>query len=411
MMKVFNKEGWALYWIPLKLILLCSVCFLVACSKGNDGVNPHPSARPDVKVKDAQIIRKNTSASIRFYVDLSATSEKKVSVDYATKSGTAKAGKDFKTKSGTLTFQPGKRELYVDVPIIVDSLRQPPQKFYLQLSNPQNAKITKAKATGTIINEGTYLPTDNSGFTSPKSYPGYKLVWSDEFNEGKLRDSEWNYEKGTGGNGWGNNELEYYTSRPQNVFLSSGNLIIEARKEKYNGSDYTSTRITTQDKKEFTYGRIDIRAKLPVDHGLWPALWMLGGNISSVGWPKCGEIDIMELIGKNPSQVVGSFHWKKANGTEGTANNSFKLSSGNFSQKFHVFSLVWSRDSLKILVDDTPYVKASRQDLSDGAYPFDKPFFLIFNVAVGGDWPGPPDQTTHFPQHMFVDYVRVFQKN
>lgn len=250
-----------------------------------------------------------------------------------------------------------------------------------------------------------------SDFVSPSSYPGYHLVWHDEFNEKTLDTTNWNYETGTGGNGWGNNELEYYTSRPQNVFLSGGNLIIEARKESYSGSNYTSARITTQGKQQFTYGRIDIRAKLPVQTGMWPALWMLGSNISSVGWPQCGETDIMELIGKNSQQVVGSFHWKKTDGSEGTFNNTYSLTSGDFSQHFHVFSLLWGQDSLQILVDDIPYVKAARADLTNGTYPFDSPFFFIFNVAVGGNWPGPPDNTTQFPQRMFVDYVRVFQKD
>jgi beta-glucanase (GH16 family) len=393
----------------ITLFFLCCAAFLVSCSKkGVDNPKP-PTNEPSIKIKDATVTRTNTAAKIRFFVDLSASSKQKTSVQYATKSGTAKADSDFKSTSGTLTFQPEQQELYIDVPVLVDSLRQPPQKFYVQLSNAKNAKISKNKAIGTIINLGTYFPTDNSGFKSPKSYPGYKLVWDDEFNGKKLNKNDWNYE--TGGDGWGNNELENYTSRTNNLFLSSGNLIIAAHKEDYGGNHYTSARITTQNKKTFTYGRVDIRAKLPVAHGLWPALWMLGNNISTVPWPKCGEIDIMELVGKNPHQIVASFHWQKANGKEGTVNNTYSLSSGDFSQKFHVFSLIWSSDSLKILVDNVPYEKASKQDLSNGTYPFDKPFFLIFNVAVGGDWPGPPDNITSWPQRMFVDYVRVFQKN
>jgi beta-glucanase (GH16 family) len=274
----------------------------------------------------------------------------------------------------------------------------------IQSANPGKAKIKKV--TDAIFNFDS--DTDSSGYESPKSYPGYKLVWRDEFNGKQLNKNNWSYE--TGGGGWGNNELENYTSRPVNVFLSSGDLVIEARKENYGGNHYTSARIITQNKEDLTYGRIDIRAKLPVGHGIWPALWMLGSNHPSVKWPKCGEIDIMELIGKDPSQVVGSFHWQKSDGSEGTVSNSYTLPSGDFSQKFHVFSLIWSQDSLKILVDNISYEKASRQDLNNGTYPFDKPFFLIFNVAVGGNWPGPPDATTHFPQRMFVDYVRVFQK-
>lgn len=239
-------------------------------------------------------------------------------------------------------------------------------------------------------------------------YKGYILAWHDEFNAKKLNEKIWNYEIGNR-KGWGNNELEYYTSSPKNVFISKGNLVIEAKNESLDSFHYTSARITTKNKKEFTYGRIDIRAKLPVSSGMWPALWMLGSNVSKVNWPKCGEIDIMELVGKNPKQVVGSFHWEKTDGTEGTINNRYSLINEDFSKSFHVYSLIRKKDSMQILVDNIPYVKVSRQDLSDGSYPFDNPFFLLFNVAVGGDWPGNPDSTTKFPQRMLVDYVRYYK--
>lgn len=266
-----------------------------------------------------------------------------------------------------------------------------------------------ASAMPLVSAPGDAHPADTTGFVSPRSYPGYHLIWHDEFNGKTLSTRDWNFEEG--GHGWGNHELEYYTARKQNVFLSGGMLVIQARKENYKGSAYTSARITTQGKREFTYGRVDIRARVPVSKGMWPALWMLGSSIPTVSWPACGEIDIMEVIGTHPSQVVGSLHWKKADGKEGTFNNRYDLSTGDFSTRFHVFSLIWEKDSIKILVDNIPYVKASREDLSDGDYPFDKPFFFLFNVAVGGDWPGAPDQTTSFPQRMYVDYVRVFQRN
>jgi beta-glucanase (GH16 family) len=144
---------------------------------------------------------------------------------------------------------------------------------------------------------------------------------------------------------------------------------------------------------------------------MWPALWMLGSDISTVPWPGCGETDIMELIGSSPNQVTGSLHWLQQGGSEGTYNNNYDLSSGHdFSQQFHVFSIIWQKDSVQFLVDDQPYVKGGASVVTSGTYPFDSPFFFIFNVAVGGDWPGPPDNTTVFPQRMFVDYVRVFQQ-
>lgn len=396
----------------LNSVFLLLLVALLSCSKDDGKAAQEETTLPSVKISDVVVNRKSTESVARFYVNLSTASGKTVSVKYTTIAGTAKELTDFSPKSGTITFQPEGKEATVDIPVTGNNLRQGSQSFTVRLSDPENCTINGGTGTATIINDGTYLPTDNTGYSTPDNYAGYHLVWSDEFNGGQLDEKYWNYEKGTGSNGWGNNELEYYTSRPQNIFLSSGNLVIEARKEDYNSSQYTSARITTQGKKEFTYGRIDIRAKLPVAKGMWPALWMLGNNISSVGWPQCGETDIMELIGKNPSQVIGSLHWKKLDGSEGTYNNAYTLPSGNFSQEFHVFSLLWSADSLRILIDNIPYVKASKaHDLADGIYPFDNPSFFIFNVAVGGNWPGPPDNTTTFPQRMFVDYIRVFQKN
>ena len=380
---------------------------MTACSKGKGSQGQ--AYQPTVRISDVTQARQPQASTYRFYIDLSAAATQGVSVSYATSDGTAKAGADYTATSGTISVPAGQTEVYVDVPVTGDSLRQADQTFYMTLSNPVNSVLSTAvRATGTIVNSDLlYLPTDTTGYSTPASYPGYSLAWSDEFNGTTLNTKDWNYEQG--GGGWGNNELENYTNRTQNVFLSAGHLIIEARSEAYGGSSYTSGRLTTQGKQQFTYGRIDIRAKLPVSTGMWPALWMLGSNISSVPWPGCGETDIMELIGKSPNQVTGSLHWLQAGGSEGTYNNNYDLSTGDFSAQFHVFSLIWKQDSVKFLVDDHVYVNGSKANVTSGTYPFNSPFFFIFNVAVGGAWPGPPDNTTVFPQRMFVDYVRVFQ--
>jgi beta-glucanase (GH16 family) len=175
------------------------------------------------------------------------------------------------------------------------------------------------------------------------------------------------------------------------------------------GFDYTSTRMTTQNKKTFTFGRIDIRAKLPVGKGIWPALWMLGANITTNPWPACGEMDIMELIGTYPSSTYSTMHWKSASGGHDSKGSEFNLTGQNFSDKFHVFSMVWVQDQIKCYVDDQLFLTVSKADFGSANYPFNAPQFFIFNVAVGGDWPGLPDINTAFPQRMFVDYVRVFQ--
>lgn len=394
----------------MRTIWLFLVLGLAACSKKGDGGGGSGSGQPSVKVTDVTQARQAQASAFRFYIDLSAASQKDVSVAYATSDGTAKAGVDYTAASGTVTIPAGKTEVYVDVAVAGDSLRRPGQQFNFQLSKPTNSVLGTASAVGTILNTDLlYLPTDTTGYSTPASYPGYHLVWSDEFNGRALNTQDWNYEQGNN-NGWGNHELENYTGRTQNAFVSAGNLVIEARQESYGGYNYTSARLTTQNRRSFTFGRIDIRAKLPVNKGMWPALWMLGSNISNVGWPACGETDIMELVGSAPGRVTGSLHWQQAGGSAGTYNNNYYLSGGrDFSQQFHVFSIIWQNNSVQFLVDDHVYVSGGAANITSGTYPFNNPFFFIFNVAVGGDWPGSPDNTTNFPQRMFVDYVRVFQ--
>jgi beta-glucanase (GH16 family) len=379
---------------------------LAACSKGGSSKGSAPS----LTVGNITASRPSQPAPFRFYIDLSAVSKQAVSVQYATADGTAKAGADYTAASGTASIPAGQTETYVDVQVKGDSLRQPDQTFFIQLSLPVNCTLGTTEATATIVNSDLlYLPTDTTGYTTPASYPGYHLAWSDEFNGNTVNQANWTFDIGNN-NGWGNQELEYYTQSPNNAFVSGGNLIIEARQESNNGFNYSSARLKTEGIQQFTYGRIDIRAKLPVAHGMWPALWMLGSNIGSVPWPGCGETDIMELVGSNPNRVTGSMHWQNSDGSEGTYNNNYFLSSGDYSQQFHVFSLLWQHDTVQFFVDDSLYVNGSINNVTNGTYPFNLPFFFIFNVAVGGDFPGPPDNTTVFPQRMFVDYVRVFQQ-
>lgn len=251
-----------------------------------------------------------------------------------------------------------------------------------------------------------------TGYTTPLSYPNYKLVWNDEFNGSSLVSTNWNYEIGTGNGGWGNNELQYYLQ--SNAEVKDGYLTIEAKKQFFNGSNFTSSRITTQNKQSFKYGRIDIRAALPFGQGLWPALWMLGENISTVGWPKCGEIDIMELVGGNiaagsgDNKVHGTCHWfNESNNVKADFSGQNSLPTKTFADEFHVFSIVWDSQRIDWYRDDIKYhsIDITPSSLSE----FHQKHFFIFNVAVGGNWPGSPNNTTIFPQFMFVDYIRVFQ--
>ncbi|MDG1279549.1 MAG: glycoside hydrolase family 16 protein [Algoriphagus sp.] len=250
------------------------------------------------------------------------------------------------------------------------------------------------------------IPT--TGFTSPNSYGGMTLVWEDDFTGNSLNTSNWSFETGRGQNGWGNNELQFY--RRENTSLQDGNLIITAKKESFEGSEYTSSRLITLNKQQFRYGRIDIRAVMPRGQGLWPALWMLGSNFNTVGWPACGEIDIMEMIGGQGREntVHGTVHWDN-NGSRAQFGGEKKLTTGTLADEFHVYSITWDATTIRWFIDDIQYhvIDTTPAELDE----FRRQFFFIFNVAVGGDWPGSPDNSTTFPQHMIVDYVRVFQVN
>lgn len=236
----------------------------------------------------------------------------------------------------------------------------------------------------------------------------YELVWSDEFNDTTLNADNWNIE--VNGNP-ANNELEYYTARPQNVTVGDSVLTLTAIKETYNGKAYTSGRINSSRKFSFQYGKVEARMKLPYGQGIWPAFWMLGNSISSVGWPDCGEIDIMEMIGGGDgrdNRVYSTLHWGPVTGgSHPSYGKSYTLSSGIFADEYHTFTTEWNATTLKTYCDDNLYYTI---DLSPaGLDAFRAPFYIILNLAVGGDWPGSPNTSTVFPQSLKVDYVRVYQ--
>jgi beta-glucanase (GH16 family) len=243
------------------------------------------------------------------------------------------------------------------------------------------------------------------------------MVWSDEFNRpngSPVDSSKWVSE--TGGGGWGNNELEYYTNRLENAFQQDGNLVIKVLQEKYVGRgdvsrNYTSARLKTQGKFSQAYGRFEARIKIPRGQGIWPAFWMLGDDIDKPGWPDCGEIDIMENIGKEPGLVHGTIHGPGYSGENGIGAPYALPGDQHFADDFHVFAVEWEPDVIRFYVDDHLYETRTPADLPKGTkWVYDHPFFVLLNLAVGGGWPGNPDATTVFPQTMLVDYVRVYAR-
>lgn len=247
--------------------------------------------------------------------------------------------------------------------------------------------------------------------TLTQSTPGFgqSLIWSDEFNyEGLPDTTKWAFQ--IGGHGWGNQEWQYYTDSTNNAVVKNGSLHIIARKEKYDKWNYTSARLYTYPTGQFfKYGKIEARIKLPYGQGIWPAFWLLGVNINKISWPACGEIDVMEMIGgsKRENTVHGTLHWKKTAGNHTYKGGKLELDGADFSEAFHVFSVQWNEDKVIWYVDSEAYFELSIA--GEEMKAFHKEFYMLLNLAVGGRWPGYPDETTTFPQVMEVDWVRVYK--
>lgn len=259
--------------------------------------------------------------------------------------------------------------------------------------------------------------TPKTAGSSP-STGAWTLSWSDEFNgaDGSAPDpAKWSFD--LGGGGWGNGELETYTSRPENAVVQGGNLVITAAKEAYTGTDgisrdYTSARLKTQGLFSQSSGRFEARIKIPSGRGIWPAFWLLGNDVATNGWPSCGEIDIMENIGSQPATVFGTIHGPGYSGSTAIGADT-TLATGKYADAFHIFAVEWESTQIRFYADGVLYATRTPADLPNNGsvWVFDHPFFLILNVAVGGNWPGAPDSTTMFPQRMLVDYVRVYHRS
>jgi len=257
-------------------------------------------------------------------------------------------------------------------------------------------------------------PTAEGNANKIPAPSGWELVWNDEFDDAVININKWSHE--VNAQGGGNNELQYYTARPENSFIENGCLVIQALKERYTGPegtrDFTSARLRTYRKGDWRYGRFDIKAKLPYGRGLWPAIWMMPTESKYGGWAASGEIDIMELLGHEPNKVYGTLHYGGEYPRNVHSGKSYTLPQGNFSDDFHLFTLEWDSTQIRWYVDGTFYQSQEKWYTESAPYPapFDQNFYLILNVAVGGNWPDNPDLSTVFPQKMIVDYVRVYRR-
>lgn len=399
--------------ITLAVLVLA---FLPACIDEDDGTDPARQL-PVVRAAGMTVQEGDEDLIVELVVNLEGHNTTNALVTVASVPGTAESPDDFVLLTpGKLVFAPGETQKVILIRITADEGKEPAESFNIQFYNPINCTVENETITITIEDdddntEGIVIPS--GGYVSPLEYDGYQLVWSDEFTGDALNSTDWTHEIGNGCPdlcGWGNNELEYY--RPENTSIVNGHLVISAKRQSFGNSDYTSSRLITKGKQQFKFGRIDVRAALPEGKGIWPAIWMLGSNIDAVGWPACGEIDIMEMVGDVPNRAVGTLHYGSSlSQHQYNSYDKFTAAGDSYQNRFHVYSMDWSENRITFLIDNEEYATVTPADLKAGQpWPFNRHFFFIMNLAVGGDWPGSPNTSTRFPQHLIVDYIRVFQQ-
>lgn len=345
------------FFISTIFLLVC-LCLLISCAKSDVGAVLAPASLT---------LNTDISADGSGTVVFTAAAEGAVSYDFEYGNGEAATA-----PSGIVTY-----------------------KYTQSGTNTYTVTVTARSSSGLT----TKINADISVTVSP-SLP--VLFWSDEFNTDGVPDpTKWGYDIGTGSGGWGNQELEYYTSRAENATVQNGALKIKAIKENYAGCTYTSARLLSKGLFSFKYGKIEIKAKLPAGIGTWPAIWMLGDNIGSVGWPACGEIDIMEHRGCELNKIFCTLHYSGSSGgnAKGSTTNIF-----NATSEFHVYSLDWTASTIAVSVDNQTYYTT----LNTKAIPFNRNFFLIMNLAMGGTFGGSVDQS-FTNATMEVDYIRVYK--
>ena len=385
----------------LRIFTTLSIGFILnSCDSGDE------KKLPSIFIESIQVEEGNETNYLEAILTLTNSVDFDLSVDIRTVDGTAIKGQDYTDLYEVIVFYAGQEQVSFNIEIIGDDIPEDNEIFSIRLENPQNVKIDNSIATVTIINDDEHIfSIPETGYSTPETYEGMTLAWSDEFDGPEINSNNWTFEIGTGNWGWGNNELQNY--QEDNTSIIDGNLVIEARRQTLDNSNYTSSRLITRGKQSFQYGRVDIRAVMPEGQGIWPALWMLGSNHLQVGWPTCGEIDIMEMIGgeERDNVVYGTAHWDQ--GGHVSYGQSMTNVSGKLSEEYHVYSIIWDEQSIRWSFDD---VNFNTIDITPAALSaFHDDFFFIMNIAVGGNWPGSPDNTTLFPQWMIVDYIRVFQ--
>jgi len=394
---------------PLIFFLLL---FLASCAKSsNEGVE---EPIPKLSFDDISLVEGNGSiTTVTIKLTLDHPYSKTVGVSYSTIPGSAMSNEDFEAQTDKiLNFKPNEVEKEIILYVVADDWREPDESFEVKFVKPFNIELLKNSCLISIKNDDTKIISGGTvGYEAPISYPGYTLVWGDEFDGPGLNAANWTEELGDGCPalcGWGNNQLQYYTNNSNNLFFQEGKLIIEGRAESIGGKNYTSARLTTKNKKAFKFGRIDMRALVAMGTGYWSAFGLLPQDNVFGAWPKSGEIDIMENKGSEARTVYGTAHFGNGPASTNIRKGYFKPF-GAYWGEFHVFSIEWKQDEINWYADNVLYGSVSKADLGANNYPFNEQFYFIINLAIGGNFPGSPDANTIFPRWFMIDYIRVFQ--
>jgi len=397
------------------LLFSLLIISIISCRKDPQPNTPNVNrGKVSFTTDTISVLEKDTILFIP--VQLTQKRDKDVTVYFHIEGNSATPEYDYFVSNGSLHFPKGEDTVgsLIIVDIFADTLTEIDETFTIFLDSATNAIISQKELTLKILDDESRRAT-YPGYSTPLFHDGYTMVWQDEFLGTELNETDWNYRIGNGCPnlcGFGNNELQYY--RKQNAIVANDLLTITAKKETFASNQYTSTRINTFGKISVPYGRIDVRARLPFGKGIWPAIWMMGNNKSAVGWPACGEIDMMELRGSAPNKANGTIHYKNASGVhQYPPSKNHILSSGTYHDEFHVFSLVRTEGKIQWYVDDILFNTKFYSQLNLGSQPnpFLQDFYIILNLAVGGNYDGNPNSSTIFPQTMEIDYVRVFEKN
>ncbi len=360
------------------------------------------------------VISEGDAVILEIQIKLTGKHEKAISIPYYSLDSTALSGFDYKNVSGSLNFSGDDSLQYQSLFIeVMDDDRFEEMEFFKIAFDLDTSQVDfdSNQLLVTIIDDDyEYTDNDYPGYVTKlhQEDQGWELMWKDEFGGNELNEDYWWLPDS--GN-WYNEELQYY--RPQNASVSEGQLTITADEENYNNHDYVSARMNSRNRVYFKYGKIEFRVKLPYGQGLWPALWLQGNELYDLGWPKRGEIDVMELRGHTPNTVSSTIHYADLSGDhQYPTSKKYTLDNGDFSDEYHVISMIWDEYKIKFYVDDVLFNTIFHNNINfyNNQNPFRESFYIIMNVAVGGNFGGDPDASTEWPQTMQVDYVRVYKK-